>query len=500
MITPNLDRLVKEGCTFASAYSPNPVCIPARHNLLTGLTTRYHGYFENNKEPMNKGLLTLPELLSDHGYVTHAAGKMHFVPPRRHYGFDRMELMEEIPGRRNDDDYALYLKENGLGHILNIHGVRNLLYMQPQRSLIPHRYHGTTWVGDRSVAFIENHTSDRPFFLWSSFIAPHPPWDVVDEFAGIYRGRVLPEPIGSPAERSSSEYNEKYLRRIRELYYGAITHVDEQIGRILLALEKRGMLDNTLVIHTSDHGEMLGDHGRFQKGLPYESSARIPFIVRYPARLSAGSTIYEFADLNDVLPTALDAAGIQYPGNRELPGGSLFRNDKNRTLQYMEHHFEEHRWIAVRDVRYKYIYHYSGGRETLFDLAEDPDECVNILESESLRAGTGDVRNRLRRALLEWEKKWGLPGNIINDEFRVFDVSADNNKTWKPALQYHYPMFSFHEPGLSAENRHARFEREIYDASRDELPDLCDLDLAKWEHLLPPGFTERAAAGKSRQD
>ena len=168
MHTPNLDRLVKEGTTFRYAYSPNPICMPARHNLITGLPARYHGFPDNAHGAITRWELPkLPQILADHGYDTRAIGKMHFRPKRRHNGFNKIELMTELPSTREEDEYAMYLKEVGLGHIQNIHGVRNLLYMLPQRAPIPEEHHGTKWVADRSIEFIKNNKGRQPFFLFS---------------------------------------------------------------------------------------------------------------------------------------------------------------------------------------------------------------------------------------------------------------------------------------------------------------------------------------------
>ena len=336
MSTPNLDLLAAEGCLYPYAFSPNPICLAARQNLLTGLPARYHGFPDNVFGAVTRAdLPTLPRILSDGGYETRAIGKMHFLPPRRHSGFDKLELMEELPYFREQDEYAMYLKEVGLGHIQNIHGVRNLLYMLPQRSLISEEHHGTKWVADRAIDFIQTNNGRHPFFLFCSWIAPHPPFDVPDRLADLYKDADLPKPAVSrtPTSALSEENrmlgdlpNPAYVRRMREVYYAAVTYVDEQIGRLLDALEAVDQLDNTLIIFVSDHGEMLGDHGLYQKWLPYDAAARIPFIVRYPKKVDPGSIRNEFVDLNDILPTVLDVAELDYPGDAQLPGESLFRS------------------------------------------------------------------------------------------------------------------------------------------------------------------------------
>lgn len=433
MLTPNLDRLAREGCLFSNAYTPNPVCVPARHNLLTGLPARFHGFAANFGHPNPAILPTLPRILSDQDYVTRAVGKMHFRPVRRHNGFDKMELMEEAPRFREDDEYAMYLKNVGLGHILNIHGVRNLLYMAPQRSLIPEEHHGSTWVGDRAAAFLRAEAGRRPFFLWASWIAPHPPFDVPDAFAGLYQGRNLPEPLDSEtpcwpevafskvSSRFPPDKERQYVRRMRELYYAAISLVDKNVGKVLAALDAIGETDNTMIIFTSDHGEMLGDHGAYQKMLPYDSCSRIPFLVRYPRRFQPGSVRNEFVDLNDILPTVLDVCGLQYPGPYELPGSSICGGNKDRSRQYIEYHRDNRRWIAMLDERYTYGYHYGGGLELLFDRQNDPSESVNLLAARPDDPEVKDARARLRAQLCRHEEKWGLEGYARDGQFRQYD-------------------------------------------------------------------------------
>lgn len=439
METPNLDRLAREGCLFRNAFTPNPVCIPARHNMLTGLSSRFHGYAGNDPHPLDHHLPTLPRLLADHGYRTHAVGKMHFRPTRRHNGFDAMELMEEIPRYREDDEYALYLKEVGWGHVQNIHGVRNLLYMAPQRSIIPEEHHGSTWVGRRSAEFVRREAGRRPFFLWSSWIAPHPPFDIPDSVADIYRDKPLPEPLQSETTPSDQARRQErygdlpqgeeaaYNRRMRECYSSAISFVDKNIGPILEALEETGELDNTLIIFTSDHGEMLGDHGAYQKMLPYDSASRIPLLVRYPAAFPAGSERDDFVDLNDVLPTVLEAAGIAYPGPYPLPGASLLGAPLDRQYQYIEYGSAKTRWISVRDARYKYTYYYCGAYEELFDVAADPAETTNLLASgyEQADASIQEERNRLRRVLYHFESERGPANYAHNGDFLEFPAQEE---------------------------------------------------------------------------
>ena len=492
MKTPNLDRLVHEGCVFNNAYSPNPVCIPARHNLITGLTARDHGYAHNLRHPIDPCIPVLPRILSDGGYETRAIGKMHFRPARRHNGFNKMELMEETPQNREDDDYAMYLESVGLGHISNIHGVRNLLYMMPQRSLIPEEHHGSTWVADRSIEFLKREAGRKPFFLWSSWIMPHPPFDVPDSFADLYSDAELPKvlvsetPLSKRAERLKEAFSapaDKYdaiVRRSRELYFAAISMVDKNIGRVLDTLEETGEMDNTLIIFTSDHGEMLWDHGTVAKSLPYDSAAKIPFIVRYPKKVEPESIRKEFVDLNDILPTMLDVAGLEYPGSYQLPGGSIFKDDKDRTVQYMENDNGHKRWISLRNKRYKYNYYYCHGYEELFDMENDSGECVNLLYGGNVKSDITDIRNTLREQLTEYESRWGLRNYYtINEKNHLLKIEDQH---WEDSLRSkQFPVLAENTLDKEKKEKMHTNEEEAVLAVKDEPTfKLSDLDLNQW--------------------
>ncbi|NLC97369.1 MAG: sulfatase-like hydrolase/transferase [Erysipelotrichaceae bacterium] len=430
MITPNLDKLAQEGCTYTNCYSPNPVCIPARHNILTGLSAKHHG-FDDNYFDIQKNIPfdipTIGQVLSDASYDTIAIGKMHFQPALRHNGFNRLFDMDELPRYREDDSYAMFLKEKGYGNIQSIHGVRHLLYMQPQRSILPEKLHGNKWVADKTVEYLEENKGRRPFFIWSSWISPHPPFNAIDRLANLYKDKKLfPSydsitPISNLAKENYniSDYtNEEVLQRSKELYCSTITHVDKNIKLILDKLEEINQLDNTLIIFMSDHGEMFGSNNTYQKFLPYDACSKVPFIVRYPKYFKANSINNNLITLNDIMPTLLDIANIKYPGKNKLPGKSLFDNDKQNYV-YMEHAKGNRRWISIRDNQYKYNYYYSLGNEELFDLKNDPLEKTNLLYEPDLFSI--DKAKNLKNVLIKYEEEYGLEGYVENGNLKVFD-------------------------------------------------------------------------------
>ncbi|MCZ6635483.1 MAG: sulfatase-like hydrolase/transferase [bacterium] len=449
--TPGLDRLAREGIHFTHSVTPVPVCVAARHSLLMGHQCATHGRFANNTPEVEPNLYTLPQLLGSAGYVTRAIGKMHFRPARRHYGFHRMELMEEIPHYRENDEYLMYLKENGYGHIRQVHGVRNLLYHQPQVSVIPEEHHSNTWVADRTIDFLSQHR-DRPFFCWSSWIAPHLPWNAPEPFASMYPidevdpphnwdqpRETLPPLMKWSKETSDTAFaSMDHLKRIRALYYGNISLIDKGVGRILRALDALDLADNTLVFFASDHGELMGDHGAFQKSKPYEASMRVPLLMRLPGRVEAGRTSRERVSLLDIMPTCLDLAGIDYPGEPALAGASLLGASGGGLASPREELVVEHgggktRWLSLLRGPWKYNYYFLGGWEELFHLEDDPLEMNNLLlenPSSEARAQGGDMK----QALTGWEKAHGFAtsldenGELIRSEVPQTPPRTTNNQ------------------------------------------------------------------------
>lgn len=487
MITPNLDNLAADGRVYLNAYSPNPICCPVRHNLITGLPARYHGIADNEFDARcNRALPTLPQLLSDAGYHTRAIGKMHYQPATRHNGFDVREIMEEVPAYIEDDDYLQFLHAKGYGHIQNIHGVRNLLYMNSQNSLLPEELHGTRWVADRTIDFLQHKSRNRPYFLFAGWIAPHPPFNVPHRLNGLYADADLPQPLEARSGLCSmSEENKawgdfpapEYERAMREAYHTQITFIDEQIGRIIDTLKFLGEYDNTLIIFSSDHGEMLGDLGCYQKFLPFDGSARIPLIIRYPERTQPGEKVSQFADINDFMPTILDAAGVSYPGPWELPGESLLNGhpEKDRRSQYLEYSRDSRRWVSLLTEDYKYVYYYGGGREELFDRRRPDSDSWNLLEHEP--DAFQSLRQELRSRLAALEKRWGLPGYTQNNDFVQLDEYIPN-----PHRNSAIPLFPYTISEIRTDKvQDFNFYKEVEESVRHQnVVHIEELDLASF--------------------
>lgn len=494
--TPNIDSLAKEGCLFTNAYSPNPVCIPARHNLITGLPARFHGFDDNYFGPFAKNcpssLPTFAEVLSNAGYNTAAIGKMHFQPERRSTGFDIFLNQDEVVKDISEDEYAQFLIDKGFGNVGSIHGVRNILYMQPQESLLPEEYHGSCWVADRTIEYIRSRkTRKKPFLLWTGFIHPHPPLALPPSWSHLYDGKVpLPVETKTPVSQIAEEnkYNAFFpnisvLQRWRELYACAVSFMDWNVGRILKTLEEENLKENTLVIFVSDHGEMLGDNGTYQKMLPYDGSAKIPFIVRWPKKIEKGTVRKEFVDLNDILPTFIHLGEGKYDYGQDLPGESLFSKNptKDRSFQYIEHQHGSKRWCALICEKYKYV-HFYGDRDELYDRINDPDETTNLLYGKDV-SYYEPIISEMKKKLISLEDKWGLPGHIDNGDFLKFPPYVAQNRRERI-----FPFSMVRDPDSP---RLSPISDEILKAIKNE-------PLVKIENLKPEevllqqgGFTEK---------
>ena len=392
--TPNLDRLAREGATFTSAYSSTPTCTPARACLLTGLSPWNHGMLAYGKVA-GRYAYEMPTAMNGLGYFTAAIGKLHYTPQRNAHGY-QMALLDES-GRVEAVDFrsdyrswfasqAPLLDPDATGVGFNDYNAKAYV--------LPERLHPTRWTGDCAVRFLEDYQRPEPFFLKVSFARPHSPYDPPQRWMDFYRDRVLPgASIGKWAEGNRARNTEKNdlwrgelgaaaIRESRQGFWGSVSFVDEQVGRIVESLEKRGMLENTLIVYTSDHGDMLGDHHLWRKSYGYEGSARIPMIIRLSGAKKA-QVIAQPVELRDIFPTVLDAAGAG--PSRPIDGRSMLPLVKGKTEGWREWVDLEHgvcydqtnQWTALTDGKWKYIFHGFSGEEQLFDLVGDQGELVN---------------------------------------------------------------------------------------------------------------------------
>lgn len=424
--TPHLDGLAASGVTFAHAYAPATVCVPSRQSILSGLYPSAHGAM-SNQSSLPESTLTLPEVMRRAGYRTAAVGKMHFHPVYAKYGFEHMRLAEQNgDGWKIDDYHARFLAERRLVDQWDLWDQQYEHRLQaPKRywdsygaatSELPEEAYHTTWIADESIRYLERLEGDDPFFLWSSFIKPHHPFDPPVPYDRLYDPADVVLPPGGEAWRDKAltnlfgdprlgyfdvrEMSEAALRKVAALYYGLITHIDHHVGRMLDVLAALGLRENTVVVFASDHGDYLGQYGLFLKypNVPYDALARVPLIVAGPRDVVRdGRVVNELASLVDLWPTFASLAGA--PTSEGLQGHDLTpalgggpSGLAERTV-FVE---GNDGFKGIRSSRYKFLYHARGQTCELYDLREDPDELRDVAAERP-----GVVRRHLAH-LADW--------------------------------------------------------------------------------------------------
>ncbi|MDH7569264.1 MAG: sulfatase-like hydrolase/transferase [Armatimonadota bacterium] len=435
--TPALDRLVRAGTAFTRAYTPSPVCVSARCSLLTGLPPHRTGCVDNM--PMPQETTSMMQRLAEVGYQGHGVGKMHFVPNvRALWGMESRDFSEEGGG---EDEFRTFINRNGYEHVLDPHGMRSEMYYIPQPSQLPARLHHSTWVTDRSIAFLQRRDRSRPFFLWSSFIKPHPPFENPTPWNKLYRCADMPLPKRPEGWQNLLTYwnhvqnrykyrdqgvDDNLIRTMRAAYYGCISFVDYNVGRLLDYLQESGEWENTLILFTSDHGELLGDYHSFGKRCMLDSAARIPLLACWPGHFPAGARCDAPTSLLDIAPTLLKAAGVLGEEDRRYGDdlAAIATGDVDRRVVFSQ--FQQGstgQYMAVTR-EWKYIYSAADNREWLFDLVTDPEETRNRAENPMYRTEVTEMREVTIRQFREDQYTAPLEGN----DWKVFpkrEIPAD---------------------------------------------------------------------------
>ncbi len=420
--TPNLDRLARSGVRFSHCITNSPVCAPARIGLATGLQPCHVGALDN-RAFLPLSVPTYYQRLRDHGYRVGCIGKLDLAKPDHYNGRhgDRPWVYswgfthpEECEGKMHAGGsaeprgpYNFYLQQKGL--LQKFH--RD--YVERARkgwtvgaswdSVLPTEDFEDVYIGRRAAEWIENVPDDFPWHYFVSFVGPHDPFDPPAEYADLYREAEVPDPIQDDMEDKPDWVRGRAgaaepagIRQTRRQYCGSIAAIDDQVGRMLDALDRRGMMDNTYIVFTSDHGEMLGDHGLYAKSVAYEAALRVPLIVAGPD-IPAEKTSDALVELIDLNPTVCELAGL--PPQEGIDARSL--------VPLLQGEHQEHRAEAVscirnfrciRTARYKLIDNH-GGPDELYDLEEDPCELNNVAAAHPRIVR--DLRARMNRCYLE---------------------------------------------------------------------------------------------------
>ncbi|MGN0188713.1 MAG: sulfatase [Candidatus Cryptobacteroides sp.] len=441
--TPNLDRLAAMGTIFDRAYTVNPVSTPTRASMITGMYPSQHGAYALGTK-LDERVPVVGDIMQEAGYSTALIGKAHFQPLQGtaefpsaeaypmlqdldfwrqfhgpFYGFGHIEL-----ARNHGDEahvgqhYAIWMADNGAGNWKEwFQKPTGTSDEQTGAWNIPERHHLNEWITERTNAMLDTYKdSGKPFFLWASFFDPHPPYLVPEPWASMYdpedmkipetfyddlkampaHYRVTKEP---KADRSrwidetepfavhglnNQNRNIQRMKTRMALYYGMISYLDYSIGRILDKLEANGMLDHTLIIFTTDHGNLIGNHSLMAKGIcDYEDAVKIPFCAAYKGHIPGNRRTDAMLSIVDLAPTMLSYLGIEKPyymsgiSQKDVWNG---QTDKVRDHVIVENRFQPTKFYVKTYIneRYKIAYDMNSDEGELFDLQNDPLEMHNL--------------------------------------------------------------------------------------------------------------------------
>lgn len=418
--TPNLDALAARGTRFTSAYTPFPICVPARACLATGRYAHQLGIWDNGAPYTGLEAPSWGHRLTAQGHEVTTIGKLHYRAVEDDSGFpDQRLAMHVLDGV--GDVFGLLranspVRPGSVRNPVEQAGPGESEYIRYDRGITAET---ERWLSAHTKSTAGSTTgdfSDKPWALFVSLVTPHFPLIVPQEYFDLYPPESVPLPRCWTPETWSNHpaiqwkrrmqaieepFDEPTLRRAISAYYGMVTFLDEQIGRILNALAAAGLAESTRVIYSTDHGDMLGDHGLWWKSVMFEGSAGIPMIMAGP-NVPAGKVVATPVSLVDVFPTILDGTGVALtPEDADLPGTSLLRianapDDGTRTV-FAEYHASHSStaYYLLRRGRLKYI-HYVGYPPQLFDLHADPDEAHDLAADPAYASVLKDLESTLR--------------------------------------------------------------------------------------------------------
>ncbi len=401
VVTPTLDQLARSGVRYTRAYSACPSCIPARKSLMTGMTARMHGdrvYTDGEEWPR---VPTLAQCFRDAGYQAYCVGKMHVWPQRDRLGFDDVLLEEQ--GRHQHraipdgvaDDWELFLADQGFGGQEYAGGMtQNDFVARPWH--LPEYTHPINWAAREMCRTIRRRDPRKPGFWYLSFSAPHPPLWPLRDYLDLYDDAQIDLPVVGewarrfedlPLHMQERTYptglhtaTEREVRLARKAYYATLTHIDHQIRVVIGYLREAGLLNDTIIAFTSDHGHMLGDHNMWAMTPFYEPSAHIPMILvpaRGDDRIRPATEDDRFVEFGDLMPTLLEMAGIPIP--EQVNQLSMVGQTK-REFIYGEHGEGYAAQRMIRRGRYKLVYAAAGNKIQLFDIEDDPRETRDLAD------------------------------------------------------------------------------------------------------------------------
>lgn len=452
IFTPHLNYMAAMGISYKNCYASCPICVPSRTTIMTGRQGYESGVVSNaTHETFMRACTeersTLPAVLTDAGYQTCAKGKMHFEPARAHYGFEHMKLPLDYMREYDKKQVLAHPKAHGVGEC----------EVEPVISTVEVKDSITSWIAEEAIDFLETRDTTRPFFLWTSFTKPHPPFDPCRDFWELYDNIPMPDAVTGDWSRTVEETPQGFLAGSYEntnqhlfgkeqraaskrAYYACITQIDYALGRIFGCLRENDLFKNTWIIFTADHGEMLGDHHMSQKNLFFEGSAHVPLLIMPPQGRSLPQNISVEAptDLVDLYPTILAMAGLSSPVS--VSGRNLlepvpmdrifFGNSLNRNF-------------CVMEEKVKLVYSAVGDHVLLFDLNTDPMEQHNLAEDPAWQ----ERKAKLWKLLLEHTAQYTPEALGENGQFLTYEAPhfpGDVPGRWFGFHYHDYSVDTFH--------------------------------------------------------
>jgi arylsulfatase A-like enzyme len=390
--TPNLEKLAARGTRFTNAFTPSPVCSPARACLATGREYARCGVRHNGDNTP----LTLPTYyrhLRDAGYQVSGTGKFDLHKPDRNWGLDGKNLLWEYGftggidnegkgdaltayfenGNTPHGPYMQFLQDRGLleAHLAMYepHLGTNAWLNFPAVTTLPDEAYCDNWVAENAMQCLRDFSHEAPWHLVVNFVGPHGPFDITRSMRSRWEQVELPEPV------NSEDPDKAAVLERRQNYAAMIENIDHHVGRLIDLVAERGELENTIIVYSSDHGEMLGDHNRWGKAVWFTAASGIPLVIAGPG-VRSGVCTEAMVSLHDLAATFLDFAGAA-----PLPESDAL-SLKNLLSGNTDHHRDHlisalQKWQMVFDGRYKAVFHQDQD-PMLFDTAEDPNELQNI--------------------------------------------------------------------------------------------------------------------------
>jgi len=432
--TPHIDALASGGVRFGNTFAQHPQCAPSRAALMTGRYPHVNGAVSNHTA-MGENEVTLGEYFRAEGYRSIGVGKLHLFQQKELASFDETMISG---GQQSDatspeflhEDYKSWLKANGYWESAEaayaIHETEEYWdNFQANVNPIPAEAFIDSWVGDRAVDAIQSSSSDHPFFLFVGLPNPHMPFDCPEPYASMYDPADMPvpttfemsledkPPIQAAFKRGGrrvnyEEMDEAKLRQAMAYYYGAVTLVDDQVGKIVAAVRDQGIQDETVIAFCSDHGELLGHYGMLTKSIDeypilYDVGLRVPMVIG--GADVATSVVQDPVELIDLCPTLLAAAGVDVAP--EIQGLDLSDTFAGGRPDYRSSVFAESGAVKmIRSERYKLVHYPGQTYGELYDIASDPEETRNLYGDPSFADLQGEMTAALLDRLIHAEGAW----------------------------------------------------------------------------------------------